>query len=293
MSRGDHREEIFRDDTDRRTFLSTLGQACDKTGFQIHAFCLMANHFHLVAETPQANLVAGMKWLLGTYTSRFNRRHQLFGHLFAGRYKSLIIDERGGDYLRTACDYVHLNPVRAGLISPDQPLSSYTWSSYPLYLWPGKRSPWLRVDRLLGAHGIQADAAEDRIHFQQRMEQRRAESEPPGQWDAFRRGWRLGAADFAQRLSERLGRAGQRHEQPRERNETDEHRAERLVQEWMKKAGWTETELAARAKGDAQKAALAAILRRETPMTRAWIARRLAMGSVSYVSHLTKTNPAP
>jgi len=98
---------------------------------------------------------------------------------------------------------------------------------------------------------------------------------------------RRGAADFVQRFSERLGRPGRRNEAARERKETDEHRAARLVQEWMKHAGWTEAELAARAKGDAQKAALAGLLRRETPMTRAWIARRLAMGSASYVSRLT------
>ena len=70
MSRGDHREAIFGDDTDRHTFLATLGEACAKTRWQIHAYCLMGNHFHLVVETPQANLVAGMKWLLGTYTGR-------------------------------------------------------------------------------------------------------------------------------------------------------------------------------------------------------------------------------
>ena len=131
MNRGDRRESIFHDDQDRRCFLDTLGEACEKTGWQLHAWCLMGNHFHLVAETPQANLVVGMKWFLGTYTGRFNRRHKLSGHLFSGRYKSLVIDERGGGYLRTACDYVHLNPVRAGLVAADQPLSGYEWSSYP------------------------------------------------------------------------------------------------------------------------------------------------------------------
>jgi hypothetical protein len=77
----------------------------------------MSNHFHLVVETPQANLVAGMKWLLGTYTSRFNRRHKVVGHLFSGRYKALIVDGSGSRYLQTVCDYVHLNPVRAKLLT--------------------------------------------------------------------------------------------------------------------------------------------------------------------------------
>ncbi|PYJ55117.1 MAG: hypothetical protein DME24_25370, partial [Verrucomicrobia bacterium] len=82
MNRGDRREPIFKDADDRWRFLETLGQACGKTGWQVHAYCLMLNHFHLVVETPKANLVGGMKWFLGTYTSRFNRRHKLFGHLF-------------------------------------------------------------------------------------------------------------------------------------------------------------------------------------------------------------------
>src|SRR6266487_6027890 len=117
MSRGDRREAIFYDDADRVEFLRTLGQACLKTGWQVHAYCLMSNHFHLVLETPQPNLAARMKWLLGAYTQRFNRRHRNWGHLFGGRYKAQLIDGRRLGYLRCACDYVHLNPVRAGMVS--------------------------------------------------------------------------------------------------------------------------------------------------------------------------------
>src|SRR5438132_664548 len=94
LNRGDRREGIFHDDADRQRFIETLGEACGKTGWQVHAYCLMPNHFHLVLETPQPNLVAGMKWFLGTYTGRFNRRHKLFGHLFSGRYKALVDSKR-------------------------------------------------------------------------------------------------------------------------------------------------------------------------------------------------------
>jgi len=131
MNRGDRREPIFKDDQDRQRFLQTLGEACAKTGWQVHAFCLMPNHFHLVVETPQPNLAAGMKWFLGAYTSRFNRRHKGFGHLFSGRYKALIVDGSGTGYLRTVCDYVHLNPARAKLIRPEQRLRDFPWSSWP------------------------------------------------------------------------------------------------------------------------------------------------------------------
>jgi REP element-mobilizing transposase RayT len=92
MNRGDRREPIFHDDFDRKRFVTTLGEACVKTGWQVHAYCLINNHFHLVVETPDANLVAGMRWFLSTQTARFNRRHKLFGHLFSGRYKSLIVE---------------------------------------------------------------------------------------------------------------------------------------------------------------------------------------------------------
>ena len=163
MNRGDRREPIFKDDEDRRRFISTLGEACAKTGWQVHALCLMANHFHLVVETPGSNLVAGMKWFLGTYTACFNRCHKVFGHLFSGRYKSLIVDGSGSGYLRAVCDYVHLNPARGRLLRPEQPLRDYPWSSWPEYLKsPGKRPEWLRVDRLLGEYRIPHDSAAGR-----------------------------------------------------------------------------------------------------------------------------------
>src|SRR5579859_5084037 len=92
MNRGDRRYKIFEDDEDHHRFLKTLAEACDKTGWQVHAYCLMSNHFHLVVETPQPNLVAGMKWLLGTYTIRFNRRHKEFGHVFSELGSVITID---------------------------------------------------------------------------------------------------------------------------------------------------------------------------------------------------------
>src|SRR5260221_3438592 len=131
MNRGDRREPIFHDDVDRKRFVTALSEACIKTDWQIHAYCLMNNHFHLVVETPNANLVAGMRWFLSTYTARFNRRHKLFGHLFTGRYKSLIVDGSGSGYLRTVCDYVHLNPARAKLLRAEQKLRDFAWGSWP------------------------------------------------------------------------------------------------------------------------------------------------------------------
>src|SRR6516162_11615931 len=84
MSRGNRRQDIYLDDVDRQDFLKTLAEACQKTGWQVHAYCLMSNHYHLVVETSNANLVAGMAWLQSTYTIRLNHRHKLIGHVLSG-----------------------------------------------------------------------------------------------------------------------------------------------------------------------------------------------------------------
>jgi len=288
MSRGDRREEIFRDDLDIKSFLQTLAATCEKTGWQVHAYCLMRNHFHLVAETPRANLVEGMKWLLGTYTMRFNRRHRLSGHLFAGRYKSLLIDGDTPGYLRTVCDYVHLNPARARLLAKRERLQKYRWSSYPSYLLSRrKREPWLRCDRLFGEHGLVKESRRSRLEFARRMEQRRAESNDPNV-ERIRRGWSFGAEDFIARLLDRIPGSVSEHHQGRERSETDEQKAESIVSARLQKLGWGKRDLAVRRKSDAQKVALAKELRAQTTMSLKWIARRLEMGSWTHVSNLLR-----
>ena len=284
MSRGDHREPISHDDLDRQRFIQTLAEACAKTDWQIHAWCLMGNHFHLVIETPQPNLVAGMKWFLGIYTSRFNRRHKLFGHWFSGRYKALVVDGSGNGYLKTVCDYVHLNPARAKLLTPDQPLRAFVWSSFPEYLkTPAQRPPWLRVDRLLGEMGIPQDTAAGRRQFELRMEERRAQ-ETGGDWKALRRGWCLGNETFRRQLLEQMdGQMGEHH-YGEERRESAGEKAQRLVREGLKQARWTEEDLKLRRKSDRVKIKLAAQLRRETTMTLKWIAERLQTGAWTHLN---------
>jgi len=280
MSRGDRREDIYLDDVDRHDFLKTLAEASQKTGWQVHAYCLMRNHFHLVLETPNANLVEGMRWLLSAYTIRLNHRHKLFGHVFSGRYKALLVDGSGNGYLRSVCDYVHLNPVRARLLKRDERLLGYPWSSLGWYLAaPEHRPRWMRVDRLLGEHGVQEDTAAGRQTFEQRMETRRQESGNPAELKSLRRGWCLGGAEFRQRMLGLMeGKLGEHHSGEL-RRETAQAKAERIVGEELRRLGWHEGDLTRRPKGDLEKMALAARLRRETTLTIQQIAQRVHLGT--------------
>ena len=286
MNRADRRERIFVDDADRQRFVETLGEACAKTGWQVHAYVLMPNHFHVVVETPQPNLVAGMKRLLGTYTSRFNRRHKLFGHLFSGRYKSLIVDGSGSGYLKSVGDYVHLNPARAKLVAVDAPLKGFAWSSWPAYLAaPSKRPAWLRVDRLLGEWGIPKDSPAGRQRLERALEERRG-AEEGEEFKPIRRGWCLGEEKFREELLAQMSeRMGAEH-YGEERAETAEALAELIIAEELKRRRWKEADLKTRPKGDSNKVALAARLRAETTMTVGWIAERLAMGTRGHLNHL-------
>jgi len=286
MNRGDRREAIFQDEWDRQRFAQTLSEVCAKTGWLVHAYVLMPNHFHLVIETPQPNLVAGMKWFLGTYTNRFNRRHKLFGHLFSGRYKSLIVDGSASGYLKKVCDYVHLNPARSKLVAEERLLKSFVWSSWPAYLGgPSRRPAWLRVERLLGEYGIPKDSPAGRQRLEQALEERRR-AEEGGDYRAIRRGWCLGKETFRQELlaqmSERLGA----EHYGEERSQTEEAKAQRIIAEELKRRKWKATELQARPKGAAEKVAMATRLRAETTMTVEWIAARLCMGSRGYLNYL-------
>jgi len=124
-SRGNHQSEIFDDDEDRDIFLKILTDVVSHMGWVCYGYCLMSNHYHLIIETPHANLGKGMRQLNGVYTQTSNRRHGRVGHLFQGRYKAIIVDAEA--YLLELSRYVVLNPVRAGMVKD---VSEWPWSSY-------------------------------------------------------------------------------------------------------------------------------------------------------------------
>ncbi|MBM2805957.1 MAG: Transposase [Deltaproteobacteria bacterium] len=143
-SRGDRKEAIFDDDQDRTALLNVLGEVVSRYRWRCHAYCLMGNHYHLMIETPEANLAKGMRQLNGVFTQWSNRRHQRSGHLFQGRYKAIVVD-RDSYFLELARSIV-LNPVRAGMVKQPR---QWAWSSYGATLGRSAAPVWLTIDELL------------------------------------------------------------------------------------------------------------------------------------------------
>ncbi|MEW5746306.1 MAG: transposase [Nitrospirota bacterium] len=147
-ARGNERKDIFRDNADREKLLCYFESAVERYQAVIHAFCLMDNHYHLLIETPAGNLSQTMRHINGAFTAYFNRRHQRAGHLFQGRYKAILVE--ADEYAGALSRYIHLNPVRAGLV--DRP-EKYPWSSYRYYAGAQKAPWWCTIEWLLQYFG--------------------------------------------------------------------------------------------------------------------------------------------
>ena len=143
-SRGNARENIYLSDSDREIFLEVLAHVVERFDWICHAYCLMDNHYHLMIETPQANLSRGMRQLNGVYTQRFNRVHNRVGHVFQGRYKSIVIDK--DSYLLELSRYIVRNPVAADMVKH---VGDWAWSSYKATAGLNQAPSFLKTDWLL------------------------------------------------------------------------------------------------------------------------------------------------
>jgi REP element-mobilizing transposase RayT len=140
-ARGNARMAVFVDDADRMGFLEILEDVIKRFNWLCHSYCLMGNHYHLLLETIDGNLSAGMRHINGVYTQYFNRRHDRVGHVFQGRFKAILVEKER--YLLELCRYVVLNPVRAGMVKlPEE----YGWSSYRSIAGISKQLSFLGVD---------------------------------------------------------------------------------------------------------------------------------------------------
>jgi len=144
LSRGNERRDIFLEDDDYEVFLGVLEEMSDRFEVDIFAYVLMSNHYHLLIRTNQKNLSKSMQWMGTTYTRRFNLKHFRSGHLFQGRFKSILV-QNDAYLMRLSC-YIHRNPLRAGLVNR---LADYRWSSYRFYAYKSSHISWLNTDLIL------------------------------------------------------------------------------------------------------------------------------------------------
>ena len=292
MCRGNGGNPIYKGDKDRDLFLKTLWECCKQTGWMVHAYVLMGNHYHLLIETPDANLVAGMKWFQGTYTQRFNARHRLWGHLYQGRYKSLVIDSEDPVYFQTVSTYIHLNPVRAKLIDLEQSTPmDYRWSSLSCYgLPPSKRPSALMLSRVLGSFGFK-DTRAGRKKYSEWLEMRAVEELDPklekvleAERKALKRGWYMGPPVFRDRLLDMLEEPSSDNCRGEQRLAHGEFMATELLNKGLDALRRSLAETRGLPQNHLEKQALAWLVKRHTTATGEWIRKELEMGSRANIS---------
>ncbi len=294
MGRGEGGKVIFESDEDRKSFLFRLAQVCGSHGWRVHAWVLMGNHFHLLLETPEPNLVTGMKYLLGTFSQGWNTRRSRRGHVFQGRYKSVPVSAavESPYYFRIVADYIHLNPARAGIVGRGRgKLVSYKWSSIGDYA-RGKGPEWLVLERVLNAFELAKDGRGRRAYVG--WLEARAEIDG-GEIDGvatreLRRGWYLGEPTFADRLRALIGKDGGGKVVGRDGvgRAHDEAEAENLATQALAFLGLGRgpESLSKLRKGDWRKVLVAVLLRERTSVGNGWLAERLSMGHTAGMSKL-------
>jgi REP element-mobilizing transposase RayT len=202
LNRGNYRGWIFEDDGAKKSFEKTLFEACEEHEWILHAYCVMGNHYHLALETPAGNLSSGMGWLQSTFAMRFNRYRKEHGHIFQGRFKSIVVED--AQRMAWLCHYIHLNPARAGIL-PVASLGEYRFSSLPWLLGGKKGRPrFLEFSSMLDSCGGLRDGPVGRRKYLEYLAWL-SEDEPRQKaclFDRMSKGWAHGSREFMTALVE-------------------------------------------------------------------------------------------
>jgi putative transposase len=194
LSRGNGGQNIFRSKEDRHMYLDLLGELVERFNIEVHAYVLMSNHYHLLLKTKDANLSRAMQWFGTSYTRKFNLNNRTGGHLFQGRFKSIIV-ENDAYLLRLSC-YIHRNPLRAAMV---ERLADYQWSSYLPYAYKNTKTPtWLITETMLNQLSVQDQRKAYRKMVQQYS------NEESSLWEDLRHGFIYGSQNFVENLKTRF-----------------------------------------------------------------------------------------
>ena len=307
LARGNRREPIVRNDGDRKMFVRTLAEACRKSEWEVFAWVLMDNHYHLAIRTPKANLVEGMKWLQNTFTRRINTRTQKWGHVFGGRYKAILVESEEyakssswTNYLSTLIDYIHLNPARAGMVDGVQKsVMDYPWCSLAQdYSMPeDQRSGWVEVSQGLELVHLE-DTVQGRRQYFERLDNRvvaegkkagLAENRENPNQSHLRKGWYWGSQTFRENIlkafSQKITKKKNRTYQSGMLNKDHAiEKAEAILQKACLHYGVKEKDLLMNRRGDYRKTSVARKIWKETTISQQWISERLKMKTPANVS---------
>ena len=283
LNRGNYKSDIFADQGAAHAFVQTLEEAVERYGWRLGAYVVMRNHYHLALQTPEPNLAVGMHWLQCTFATRFNRLRNERGHLFQGRYKAILL-ETEQDWARVA-DYIHLNPIRAGIVTPEH-MGQFRWSSLMRF---HKNMKFNGLSSLgwLHTHGVQ-DTPQGWEDYIEILRGKHAEAPASGDVEGgeLSSGWAIGSAAWkVQTLKDALPDV-----EASESSEGLQIPREMLPVKWkirmdqeLKELGKTSADLNADRKSAPWKIQLAERLQREIGVSVAWMASELRMGKPSSV----------
>jgi REP element-mobilizing transposase RayT len=275
-ARGNYRKDLFTVGKSAQAFEKALMQCSRRCGWRLHAYVIMSNHYHLCLETPEGNLVDGMRWLQGTFGNRFNRFTGERGHLFQGRYKALLVGE--GESIVSLVNYIHLNPVRAGLLDANR-LKEYKFSSYPKFF--KRRLPEMLVrDEFLMQAGLGSGLSGMRAYHQYLQTREEALSSMESELQKkLCKGWVIARPENRKTLIKELAKRKDLIKQGvSDTRELRELNWEDMVVGELKSRKKDEQAIEQERKLVDWKVAIALRLRQETIASNTWIARRLNMG---------------
>ena len=290
INRGNYRRDLFKGKGAAEAFVRALGEAAERFRWRVHAYVVMSNHFHLAVELTEPNLSHGMKWLQGTWIRRYNGFRKLIGRPFQGRYKALLVEE--GEAMGRVCHYIHLNPVRAGIVRADA-VARYPWSS--LARFPSKDRPrWLESAVVLGEAGGLPDTAKAWKKYAAYLEFL-AEDEPSRQALVaanLSRGWCIGGSEFkAEMKQEHLQRGAELERFAGLEPEALQAERRGLWEERLQvlaRAAKVDLEKLPEQKSHLDKVRLAAALKQSSSVSNGWLAERLGMGQPASASQFVR-----
>lgn len=286
LNRGNYRQDLFMVARSGERFEQTLFEACTRFSWRIHAYVIMSNHYHLALETPEPNLTVGMQWIQSTFANRFNRVVRERGHVFEGRFKSLLVED--GSALLAVVNYIHLNPVRAGLVDVEH-LREYGLSSFPKYFWrKGKRPACLCNATWLWEAGCLKPTLGGMRCYHEYLKYQ-DEADPGKRSELYRqlcRGWYIGTKDGKKSflnnwLAERTSEAGSN-----DLRRYGKDAAAVLLTRGLSCLGKGESDLWQERKGADWKVILACWIKAQTGVSNRWLSEHLRLGAASGVSRL-------